>query len=89
MPGHEGESAELGAHADASNFLPSDESYFGYDGSLTTPPCSEGAKWHVLTHAIEASAHQIESFASLHPGSYRPVRPWNSRSFETGDGHDR
>lgn len=57
------------------------EEYFNYSGSLTTPPCTEGVRWHVMDDAIEASADQIEFFVHLlHEGhNNRPVQNLNGR----------
>lgn len=57
------------------------EEYYNYSGSLTTPPCSEGVRWHVLEDAIEASAEQIQHFVELlHDGhNSRPVQELNGR----------
>lgn len=57
------------------------EEYFNYHGSLTTPPCTENVRWHVLDDAIEASAEQIEHFKHLlHEGhNARPVQELNGR----------
>lgn len=69
---------------DAAALLPSDRSYWRYDGSLTTPPCSEGVKWHVMKSSIQASAAQIAAFKALFPeGNGRPLQPMNARSFLT------
>ena len=46
----------------ASDFLPSGRGYYGYMGSLTTPPYTEGVRWHVLS---EVSAEQVERLAAL------------------------
>ncbi|MDH5545089.1 MAG: carbonic anhydrase family protein [Gammaproteobacteria bacterium] len=59
-----------------------EEEYYGYQGSLTTPPCSEIVTWNVLKDKIEASAEQIAYFKSLiHEGhNARPVQAVNGRS---------
>ena len=36
--------------------------YWSYDGSLTTPPCTEGLKWSVLKQVQPISAAQLLSF---------------------------
>ena len=33
----------------ASDFLPATRGYYAYTGSLTTPPYTEGVKWHVMS----------------------------------------
>jgi len=47
---------------DPADLLPSDRSYFGYAGSLTTPPYTEGVRWHLLHRSIELSQAQIDWF---------------------------
>jgi carbonic anhydrase len=71
---------------DPSGLLPEDRDYFRYEGSLTTPPCSETVDWAVLAEAITVSEAQIEAFARLHPGNARPVQPLNRR-FLLQSGH--
>ena len=63
----------------AVNLLPSRKHTYRYDGSLTTPPCSEGVKWFVLTTPIEMSESQIAAFKSIMSGNNRPVQPLNGR----------
>jgi carbonic anhydrase len=63
----------------AADFLPADQNYYVFEGSLTTPPCSEGIKWYVLKTPIEASSSQIAAFAKLYPDNARPVQPLNGR----------
>ena len=62
-------------------------SYFGnfyrYDGSLTTPPCSESVKWIVLTTPIEMSEAQIAAFKAIIHDNNRPVQPLNGRELLT------
>ena len=53
--------------------------YYRYDGSLTTPPCSEGVQWIVLTTPIEMSAAQIAAFKAIIHDNNRPVQPLNGR----------
>jgi carbonic anhydrase len=50
-----------------------------YDGSLTTPGCSEGVKWNVFTNAITMSQAQINQFTEAYSGNNRPVQPLNNR----------
>ena len=64
---------------DPSDLLPADRSYFGYAGSLTTPPCTEGVRWHVLRGTIELSQDQIDTFKKYHAGNARPVQHPNGR----------
>lgn len=69
---------------DPEDLLPETRQAYRFMGSLTTPPCSEGVYWNVLTEPIEMSAEQIRAYTSVHPNSSRPVQPWNDREFMTG-----
>jgi carbonic anhydrase len=69
----------------AANLLPANRSYYSYAGSLTTPPCSEGVKWHVLTTAISLSPKQIAIFEKLYPVDARPIQPIGDRKIELQD----
>lgn len=64
---------------DLAALLPEQRGFFRYEGSLTTPPCSETVNWVVLTQPITVSAAQIEGFARLHPGNVRPLQSLNRR----------
>ena len=44
---------------DFATLLPPDRSYLTYTGSLTTPPCTEGVTWHVLTQPVTISLSQV------------------------------
>lgn len=47
---------EATADVTLRDLLPEDLGYVTYDGSLTTPPCSEGVRWIVLTAPVERRA---------------------------------
>ncbi|MBO6824633.1 MAG: carbonic anhydrase family protein [Sneathiella sp.] len=65
----------------ASQLLPGDLQYFQYNGSLTTPPCTEGVKWIVLKSRLSTSNEQIKTFQhSLQIPTNRPVQPQNART---------
>ncbi|MDA0769407.1 MAG: carbonic anhydrase family protein [Chloroflexi bacterium] len=63
-----------------TDILPSEAQYFAFDGSLTTPPCSEGVKWFVVQEPVQASKAQMDKFMSIFGGNARPVQPLNSRT---------
>lgn len=56
--------------------------YYHYVGSLTTPPCSEGVQWYVLSKPITASKDQILTMRSYYDKNFRPVQPLNTREVE-------
>jgi carbonic anhydrase len=66
----------------ATDLVPHDVSHHHYAGSLTTPPCTEGVSWTVMTTPIEASKEQIAKYKSLFKISARPVQPLHGRKIE-------
>lgn len=64
---------------DLQALLPSDQTSFHYNGSLTTPPCAEEVKWIVFEKPIEMSKEQIQAFQQIFPDNHRPVLPLNKR----------
>lgn len=76
------------AHADvtvdASELLPASSSYYLYEGSLTTPPCTEGVRWVVLERPVAVSSNQIRQFVDLFGPTARPVQPLNGREVLRG-----
>ncbi len=65
---------------DIEALLPKNRSAYRYEGSLTTPPCSEGLAWSVCTEPIQLSAEQIATFRKVMHGNNRPVQPLHGRS---------
>ena len=57
---------------DVAALLPAARSTWRYRGSLTTPPCTEGVSWIVMTEPVTLSAEQIAAFGALYPHNYRP-----------------
>lgn len=64
---------------DMKELLPSDQRYYQFMGSLTTPPCTEGVLWIVLKQAMKISKTQHKLFTQLYPNNARPVQPLNGR----------
>ena len=64
---------------DLGRLLPGDLSHFSYDGSLTTPPCTEGVQWRVLRKVLPISLDQLVRFQKLYTGNNRPVQALNGR----------
>lgn len=82
LPAEEMEAETIpGASVDANALLPAERSYYRYNGSLTTPPCTEGVKWLVMSTPIELSGDQIAAFEEIIHANYRPVQPLNEREF--------
>lgn len=79
MPATAGEEQVIGAMIDPSAMLPVNRGFFRYQGSLTTPPCSEGVLWTVFKEPVEASEAQIRQFAQLFAVNARPVQKLHRR----------
>ncbi|XP_009477800.2 carbonic anhydrase 4 [Pelecanus crispus] len=75
-----------------SSLLPPEEdleSYYRYEGSLTTPDCHEGVIWTVFEKPIELSMSQISQFSTVYfdgknsttymAENFRPVQFLNER----------
>ncbi len=67
------------AGIDPGALLPQRRDFFRYEGSLTTPPCTENVAWAVLADPVQADAAQIEAFAVRHPMNARPIQPLHRR----------
>ncbi len=67
---------------DAAALLPGDKGYYSFEGSLTTPPCSEGVRWLVLKTPVTLAAGEITAFAKIYPMNARPTQPLNGRAIE-------
>nr|QBP05104.1 alpha carbonic anhydrase 1 [Ulva prolifera] len=77
------------------NIIPEDKSYYTYVGSLTTPECNEGLRWHVMNEHHYISSKIMQQLENLHaqtkddtPGAptqnfrhnNRPIQPTNGRT---------
>ncbi|XP_031235416.1 carbonic anhydrase 6 isoform X2 [Mastomys coucha] len=87
---HPGETTTL-KNVNIRNMLPEDIShYFFYQGSLTTPPCTENVRWFVFRDLVTLSKVQavnIENSVMDHhnetiQNGYRTTQPLNNRVVE-------
>ncbi len=68
-----------GVNLVVTDLVPEELSVYRYMGSLTTPPCSEGVNWHVVSDTITASTRQISQMEKLMGMNARPLLPVNNR----------
>jgi carbonic anhydrase len=85
MPGTAGRTRERADIAfNPMAMLPADRGFYSFQGSLTTPPCSEGVQWLVLKTPVEMGREQIVHFGALYPMNARPIQPTNDRVIKVG-----
>jgi carbonic anhydrase len=82
LPAMKGEPENItNVNIDANDLLPANLSYYRYNGSFTTPPCTEGVNWFMLSTPVELSKTQIEAFQAIYSSNNRPILPLNQRKF--------
>jgi carbonic anhydrase len=80
MPPRAGNEVALdNVQLDPNAVLPGKRGYYEFQGSLTTPPCSEGVRWFVLQQRSTVSQAQLDAFKKLYPDNARPLQPLNGR----------
>ncbi len=61
-----------------ANLLPREYDFYSYEGSLTTPPCTEGVRFFILKAQVNIAKQQVEQFPFKK--NARPVQPQNGRA---------
>lgn len=80
IPKNAGEKNALPSPFSVAQLLPSNRDYYRFNGSLTTPPCTEGVRWLVIKQPVSASKEQVEAFSHvMHHSNNRPVQAVNAR----------
>jgi carbonic anhydrase len=80
MPENEGDSTQSPLTVFEAGVLPPTREYYIYNGSLTTPPCSEGVRWIVLNEPMTVSVAQILRFKEkVGQFTNRPIQDQNAR----------
>lgn len=82
-PKEKGKEAALAdVSIEAAKLLPADRGYYAFEGSLTTPPCSEGVRWMVLKTPVKIDNAEVAAFGELYAKNARPTQPLNGRKIE-------
>ena len=80
MPHEAGVKQVLLSAIDPAGFLPRVGDYFRFNGSLTTPACTEGIRWVVIKEPLTVSKEQVQAFqAVMHGTNNRQVQAVNAR----------
>ncbi|MFB4164681.1 carbonic anhydrase [Alteribacillus sp. JSM 102045] len=80
LPETEGEDdITIDVPIDLQALLPEDQESFHYNGSLTTPPCTEEVNWIIFEEPLEMLKEQMEDFQHIFPDNHRPVQERNDR----------
>lgn len=79
IPSAPGEDILLDENFDPAGILPDDLGYVVFEGSLTTPPCSEGVRWIVLKQTVDAKIETFARIGEVVGRNNRPVNPLNGR----------
>lgn len=74
------EKTENSLQVNATDLLPANCSYFTFDGSSTTPPCTEGVTWFVHKTPLTISKKQVSTFAEIYPYDERPTQSLYDRT---------
>ena len=64
------------------SMLPKELGFYNYEGSLTTPPCTEGVQFYILKTPAELSKQQLAKFPFKL--NARPVQSLNGRKISAG-----
>ena len=80
LPTKVGEHVENAHRVNVADAFVSLAHYFTYDGSLTTPPCSETVTWFVLEREGHLSQEQAKAFHDVLGANARPIQGINHRT---------
>ena len=61
------------------DIVPEERAYYRYEGSLTTPPCTEGLRWLILESSDTIARAQVERYIELIGEDARGPQPLNGR----------
>jgi len=84
LPAKAGDKRPLDGTINVAEIVPENRASFMFEGSLTTPPCSEDVHWIVMKTPMTISSRQLDAFKKLYPMNARPTQPLNGRVVQAG-----
>jgi carbonic anhydrase len=82
LPDQIGKGYTVAMKANIRKILPANTAHYSYLGSLTTPPCSEGVQWIVLTQPTRVSKQTVDWFVTHFGYNARPIQPLGTRHID-------
>ncbi len=83
MPKKAERKIKLAKTININQMFPKDLSYYNFEGSLTTPPCTEGVNWIVFKKQKNISQTQVKKFSkTLGFSNNRPIQKLNGREIK-------
>ncbi len=80
LPIKNGESKVIDLKVDLQSLYPKSKDFYSYNGSLTTPPCTENVNWVIFKDQIVISYDQALKLKDNMPlNNYRNEQPLNDR----------
>lgn len=80
LPEKNGDTTQTNDLIDLADGLTNTSSYYTYDGSLTTPACTENVTWVVLKKQSKLTHEQWDSFRGILGNNFRPLQKLNDRT---------
>lgn len=74
-----GQSRVLPHPVSLNEFIPQTDAFYRYNGSLTTPPCSEGVRWLIARQPMSVTEKEIKALQGEMGKNNRPLQPLNAR----------
>ncbi|WP_281223582.1 carbonic anhydrase [Photobacterium sanguinicancri] len=71
---------QITATISPADLLPRSREYYRFNGSLTTPPCSEGVRWFVLKEHLTSTREEVNALQQVMGNNARPLQPLNART---------
>lgn len=80
LPTEIGDPVPTKALVKTADLIPEGGTVYRYQGSLTTPPCSQGVTWLVMAKPVTMSRAQLTALDALIAPNNRPVQALHGRS---------